>query len=112
MTPTLKPYPLITSTAPALDRVVGPLSATILRTVWNTLDPTGFTIRDVYEKLRESRTIAYTSTMTTIHRMAQAGILEKAPKSRLMHRLADSYAVNYDSERSLIREVIRRLDRE
>lgn len=104
-------YPLFSSTAPALEKIVGPLSASILRTIWQELDSSCFTVREVYEKLRESRSIAYTSVMTTLHRLNQAGILDKAPPTRTAHRLANCFAVNY-SEKDLIREVIRRLDRE
>ena len=57
---------------------LGWLEADVLRVVWDNGD---VTVRDVYEHLRESRRIAYTTVMSVLRNLAVKGLLEQ-DKSR------------------------------
>lgn len=57
---------------------LGWLEADVLRVVW---DNGAVTVRDVYEHLRESRRIAYTTVMSVLRNLAVKGLLEQ-DKSR------------------------------
>jgi len=51
---------------------LGWLEADILRVVWDTGE---VTVRDVYERLREDRSIAYTTVMSVLRNLAAKGLL-------------------------------------
>ena len=53
---------------------LGWLEADVLRVVW---DRGEVTVRDVYEQLRESRRIAYTTVMSVLRNLAAKGLLEQ-----------------------------------
>ena len=61
------------------------------------------TVRDVYEKLREQRSIAYTTVMTMMNILEQKGFLKK--------RMAEGRAYVYQSARPR-KQVIRSMVRE
>lgn len=68
-----------------LRKFMGDLEVEIMELVWEIANPT-VTVRDVYELLRERRTIAYTTVMTTMVRLAEKGILRIVDKSGLANR--------------------------
>jgi BlaI family transcriptional regulator, penicillinase repressor len=53
---------------------LGWLEADVLRVVW---DKGEVTVRDVYEELRRSRRIAYTTVMSVLRNLATKGLLEQ-----------------------------------
>ncbi|MHB8508025.1 MAG: BlaI/MecI/CopY family transcriptional regulator [Candidatus Dormibacteria bacterium] len=52
--------------------LLGPLEARIMQLVWDDQLPAPFIVRDVHAKLPE---LAYTTLMTTVHRLADKGLL-------------------------------------
>lgn len=64
-----------------LQAFLGPLEANVIEIVWSSKKP--LTVREVYEKLRRKRKIAYTTVMTTMDRLYDKGLLDrKAEKGR------------------------------
>lgn len=57
-----------------LKKVLGDLEADIMDIVWQSEK---VTVRDVYEKLRAEREIAYTTVMTIMSRLAEKKLLQK-----------------------------------
>lgn len=53
--------------------------AEIMRVVWDEGQPT--TVRKVYETLRERKTIAYTTVMSVMNKLAKKGILSQDKKA-------------------------------
>jgi BlaI family penicillinase repressor len=72
----------------------------IMKVVWELRQAT---VRDVYEKLREQRPIAYTTVMTMMNILEQKGFLKKRP--------AEGRAFIYQSARPR-KQVIRSMVRE
>jgi len=72
----------------------------IMKVVWELHQAT---VRDVYEKLREQRSIAYTTVMTMMNILEQKGFLKK--------RMAEGRAYVYQSARPR-KQVIRSMVRE
>ncbi|HWI55341.1 MAG TPA: BlaI/MecI/CopY family transcriptional regulator [Desulfobacteria bacterium] len=56
-------------------KVLGDLEAEIMKVVWKL---NRVTVRDVYEQLRLEKTLAYTTVMTIMGRLAEKGLLQKA----------------------------------
>ena len=65
----MKPMPTELERALAL---LGPLEARVMRLVWRRQVPEEFVVRDVQRHLSE---LAYTTVMTTVHRLADKGLL-------------------------------------
>lgn len=64
-----------------LQAFLGPLEVNVIEIIWNSKKP--LTVREVYEKLRRKRKIAYTTIMTTMDRLYDKGLLDrKAEKGR------------------------------
>lgn len=61
---------------PGLKKLLGDLEADIMEIVWAHPDGHRVPVRDVYEKLRASRTIAYTTVMTVMGNLAKKHVLE------------------------------------
>ena len=57
-------------------KVLGDLEADIMKIVWKANKAT---VRDVYEQLRLERSLAYTTVMTIMGRLAEKGLLDKEP---------------------------------
>ena len=57
-----------------LETLLGPLEQDVMDVVWRLGDAT---VRDVHEELASSRTIAYTTVMTTMSRLARKGLLSR-----------------------------------
>jgi len=55
---------------------LGPLGAEILETVWNSGEEP-VTVRAVYEEVRKSTKIAYTTVMSTMDRLYEKGVLDR-----------------------------------
>lgn len=62
-----------------LRKFLGDLECEIMELVWKKANPT-VTVRDIYDSLRQKRTIAYTTVMTTMVRLAEKGILKIVDK--------------------------------
>ena len=57
-----------------LAEVLGPLEAEIMDVVW---DRGEVTVREVHQALTSTRSIAYTTVMTTLGRLADKGLLQR-----------------------------------
>ncbi|NHW00076.1 MAG: BlaI/MecI/CopY family transcriptional regulator [Thaumarchaeota archaeon] len=58
-----------------LQAFLGPLETSIIEVMWSSKQP--LTVRDVYEKLRRRKRIAYTTVMTTMDRLYEKGLLDR-----------------------------------
>jgi predicted transcriptional regulator len=58
-----------------LQAFLGPLEASVVESIWSSKKP--LTVREVYEKLRRKRKIAYTTVMTTMDRLYDKGLLDR-----------------------------------
>lgn len=58
-----------------LQAFLGPLETSIIEIMWSSKQP--LTVRDVYEKLRRRKRIAYTTVMTTMDRLYEKGLLDR-----------------------------------
>jgi predicted transcriptional regulator len=65
-----------------LDTLLGPLEQDVMDVMWQVDDAT---VRDVHERLARSRSIAYTTVMTTMARLARKGLLVR-DTADLAHR--------------------------
>ncbi|MEY3019739.1 MAG: hypothetical protein RLZZ272_723 [Actinomycetota bacterium] len=65
-----------------LETLLGPLEQEVMDVVWRLGEAT---VRDVHEELAASRTIAYTTVMTTMSRLARKGLLTR-DTADLAHR--------------------------
>jgi predicted transcriptional regulator len=76
-----------------LAEVLGPLENEIMEVVWAKGD---VTVRDVHETLQQKRSIAYTTVMTTLGRLADKGFLRRIEDQPAHHYSAivsrDDYA--------------------
>ncbi len=54
---------------------LGPLETSIIEVMWSAKQP--LTVRDVYERLRRRKRIAYTTVMTTMDRLYEKGLLDR-----------------------------------
>ena len=76
-----------------LAEVLGPLENEIMEVVWEKGD---VTVRDVHETLQQKRSIAYTTVMTTLGRLADKGFLRRIENQPAHHYSAivsrDDYA--------------------
>jgi BlaI family transcriptional regulator, penicillinase repressor len=58
---------------------LAPQELAVMKVIWRKRSAT---VRDVYETLRESRPLAYTTVMTTMNILETKGFLEKAREDR------------------------------
>lgn len=65
-----------------LEALLGPLEQDVMDVVWRLGDAT---VRDVHDQLAARRTIAYTTVMTTMSRLASKGLLSR-DTADLAHR--------------------------
>jgi len=65
-----------------LEGLLGPLEQDVMEVMWRRGDAT---VRDVHGELAELRTIAYTTVMTTMTRLAAKGLLQR-DTAGLAHR--------------------------
>ncbi len=59
---------------------IGPLEAEVLALVWER-EPAATRVRDVYEKLRARRSVAYTTVMTVMGNLVKKGLLARDKSS-------------------------------
>lgn len=57
-----------------LEKVLGGLESKVMSTVWSI---GRCTVREVYERLRSDRNLAYTTVMTVMSRLATKGLLKR-----------------------------------
>lgn len=69
-----------------LETVLGPLEYAVMDAVWELGE---CTVREVHNRLQQSRKIAYTTVMTTMTRLAAKGLLQR-DTSDLAHRYSAS----------------------
>lgn len=62
-----------------LAEVLGPLEAEVMGVAWDLGE---VTVRDVHEALSRSRSVAYTTVMTTMGRLADKGLLRRVEDQR------------------------------
>lgn len=60
---------------PGIRKVLGDLEADIMEIIWGYPVGAGIAVREVFEKLYKSRSIAYTTVMTTMNRLAKKHLL-------------------------------------
>lgn len=65
-----------------LEALLGPLEQEVMEVVWRLGDAT---VRDVHDELSKAKTIAYTTVMTTMSRLATKGMLVR-DTAGLAHR--------------------------
>lgn len=65
-----------------LRKFLGDLECEIMEYAWRMANPT-VTVRDIYNALRDERSIAYTTVMTTMVRLAEKGILRIVDRAGL-----------------------------
>src|SRR5919106_5225758 len=65
-----------------LAEVLGPLEAEVMDVVW---DRSEVTVRDVHRALEAKRSIAYTTVMTTLGRLADKGLLQRVEDQPAHH---------------------------
>jgi predicted transcriptional regulator len=61
-----------------LEAIFGSLEAQVLEVLWKLGKP--LRVRDVYEELKKTRGIAYTTVMTTMNTLYEKGILDREVK--------------------------------
>lgn len=69
---------------PGIRKVLGDLEAEIMELIWSRPVQHGTTVRDVFAVLEQRRTIAYTTVMNTMTRLAKKNLL-RAEKSDLAY---------------------------
>lgn len=60
---------------PGIRKVLGDLEAEIMEVIWAKQPTTGTTVREVFEILYQRRSIAYTTVMSTMARLAKKKLL-------------------------------------
>lgn len=69
--------------------ILGELENAIMAVLWERTDPTS--VRDVHEELQRGRTIAYTTVMTVLDRLAKKKLVTRALDGRAwLYRPAQS----------------------
>lgn len=85
----------------SLSEVLGPLEAEIMDVVWDSGE---VTVRDVHETLSAARSIAYTTVMTTLGRLADKGLLRRIEDQPAHHYTAVVSREQY--ARSTVKSVV------
>jgi predicted transcriptional regulator len=73
---------IVTRRNEPLETLLGPLEQEVMEVMWRLSDAT---VRDVHGELAEDRSIAYTTVMTTMTRLATKGLLQR-DTAGLAHR--------------------------
>ena len=72
-------YHKITRPSPKVDKFLGPLEAQVMAYFWNTESGT---VRDVVEHLVRIHPVAYNTVLTVMTRLAEKGLLARAPHGK------------------------------
>ena len=59
-----------------MEAFLGPLEASIIGVMWNS-EKKPLRVREVYEKLKQKKNIAYTTVMSTMDRLYDKGLLDR-----------------------------------
>jgi len=59
-----------------IEAFLGPLEASIIGVIWNS-EKKPVTVREVYEKLKKKKSIAYTTVMSTMDRLYDKSLLDR-----------------------------------
>lgn len=112
-----------------LEKILGPLEAEVVQAVWAASAPVA--VRQVLEKLnrRRSPTLAYTTVMTVMSRLAEKGILRRRAEGRgylyeaiardaaeiavrnVLKEFGDSAVAHFVDEARADPKILRRLER-
>lgn len=87
-----------------LRKILGDLEADVMETVWEKGE---VTVRDVYDILKEQRSLAYTTVMTVMSRLAEKGLLKKIKAGAAF--LYQASASREDFTQSTVKKVITEL---
>ena len=87
-----------------LRKILGDLEADVMETVWAKGE---VTVRDVYDTLKEQRSLAYTTVMTVMSRLAEKGLLKKIKAGAAF--LYQASASREDFTQSTVKKVITEL---
>ena len=87
-----------------LRKILGDLEADVMETVWAKGE---VTVRDVYDILKEQRSLAYTTVMTVMSRLAEKGLLKKIKAGAAF--LYQASASREDFTQSTVKKVITEL---
>src|SRR6266849_10763766 len=90
---------------PGIRKVLGDLEADIMEVIWARPADKGTTVRDVFEKLYKGRSIAYTTVMTTMNRLAKKRLLRAEKRDQ-----AFVYYANFTQDEFILRFVGRVLE--
>jgi Predicted transcriptional regulator len=60
----------------AIDAFLGPLESNIMTAIWDS-KKTPLTVREVYQDLKKTKTIAYTTVMSTMDRLHEKHLLDR-----------------------------------
>ncbi|MHB8626434.1 MAG: BlaI/MecI/CopY family transcriptional regulator [Aggregatilineales bacterium] len=85
---------------PGIRKVLGDLEADIMEVIWARPADKGTTVREVFEILHKDRSIAYTTVMTTMARLAKKRLL-RAEK----HEQTYVYYANFTQDEFILRFV-------
>ncbi|MBO9541430.1 BlaI/MecI/CopY family transcriptional regulator [bacterium] len=76
---------------PGLKKLLGELEADIMQLVW-AHEADAVTVREIHERLQETRRIAYTTVMTVMGNLAKKGLLSVEPVGKAYaYRPTQSY---------------------
>src|SRR6266700_2557512 len=90
---------------PGIRKVLGDLEADVMEAIWVYPIGTGITVREVFEKLHQGRSIAYTTVMTTMNRLGKKRLLRAEKQDQ-----AFVYYANFTQDEFILRFVGRVLE--
>ncbi len=90
---------------PGIRKVLGDLEADVMEAIWVYPIGTGITVREVFEKLHQDRSIAYTTVMTTMNRLGKKRLLRAEKQDQ-----AFVYYANFTQDEFILRFVGRVLE--
>src|SRR5258708_37986345 len=90
---------------PGIRKVLGDLEADVMEVVWARPTEQGTTVREVFEILYKGRSIAYTTVMTTMNRLAKKRLLRAEKRDQ-----AYVYYPNFTQDEFILRFVGRVLE--
>lgn len=61
---------------------LGSLERSVMDVMWDAPEPEGLTVREVLDRLDTERSLAYTTVMTVLSRLAKKGTLERTRDGR------------------------------
>lgn len=77
-------------------RGFGELEGAIMREMWDA--PDGATVREVFDRMRADRTIAYTTVMSTVHNLHRKGLLTRQAEGRAHRYHPTATRAEYSAE--------------